>query len=187
MPIQIGAKRESDFTDPIGMLGDCHRRIENFLRVLVVVASEAQGGAMSAEQRSAFASALGYFREGAPKHTADEEESLFPRLRGREDARLPRVLAMMEALEEDHVCAERLHGEVDGLGKAWLEQGRLDEAGAARLTAALEQLDSIYRRHIRTEDTELFPVAAAVLSEDERLAMGGEMRGRRAGRDQNPV
>ena len=33
MPIVIGAKRESDFTDPIGMLGDCHRRIEMFLNV----------------------------------------------------------------------------------------------------------------------------------------------------------
>jgi hypothetical protein len=33
MPIVIGAKRESDFTDPIGMLSDCHRRIEMFLNV----------------------------------------------------------------------------------------------------------------------------------------------------------
>jgi len=38
MPIVIGAKRESDFTDPIGMLSDCHRRIEMFLNVLVRVA-----------------------------------------------------------------------------------------------------------------------------------------------------
>ena len=30
MPIVIGAKRESGFTDPIGMLGDCHRRIDRF-------------------------------------------------------------------------------------------------------------------------------------------------------------
>jgi hypothetical protein len=40
MPIVIGAKRESDFTDPIGMLGDCHRRIDRFLNVLVRVAAE---------------------------------------------------------------------------------------------------------------------------------------------------
>ena len=41
MPIVIGAKRESNFTDPIGMLGDCHRRIEMFLNVLVRVAETA--------------------------------------------------------------------------------------------------------------------------------------------------
>ena len=40
MPIVIGAKRESDFTGPIGMLGDCHRRIDRFLNVLVRVAAE---------------------------------------------------------------------------------------------------------------------------------------------------
>jgi hypothetical protein len=40
MPIVIGAKRESDFTDPTGMLGDCHRRIDRFLNVLVRVAAE---------------------------------------------------------------------------------------------------------------------------------------------------
>lgn len=41
MPIVIGAKRESDFTDPIGMLGDCHRRIERFLNVLLTIATGA--------------------------------------------------------------------------------------------------------------------------------------------------
>ena len=39
MPITIGAKRESDFTDPVGMLGDCHRRIERFLNVQVTLAT----------------------------------------------------------------------------------------------------------------------------------------------------
>ena len=44
MPITIGAKRESDFTDPIGMLGDCHRRIERFLNVQVTLATREKGG-----------------------------------------------------------------------------------------------------------------------------------------------
>ena len=40
MPIVIGEKRESDFTDPIGMLGDCHRRIVRFLHVLTALAAK---------------------------------------------------------------------------------------------------------------------------------------------------
>lgn len=30
MAFQIGAKPDSSFDDPIGMLKDCHRRIESF-------------------------------------------------------------------------------------------------------------------------------------------------------------
>lgn len=37
MPVTIGAKRESDFTDPLGMLSDCHRRVERFLQALIKV------------------------------------------------------------------------------------------------------------------------------------------------------
>ena len=82
MPVLIGAKPESTFEDLIGLLGDCHRRIERFLSILVRVAAEVHGNPLSDEQRTAFQTALKYFREAAPKHTADEEESLFPRLRG---------------------------------------------------------------------------------------------------------
>jgi hypothetical protein len=42
VPIVIGAKRESDFKDPNGMLGDCHRRIERFLNALLTVAVDAK-------------------------------------------------------------------------------------------------------------------------------------------------
>src|SRR5262252_10900664 len=102
MPIVIGAKRESDFTDPIGMLGDCHRRIEMFLNVLVRVAEQARGDALNAEQRGALESALRYFREAAPKHTADEEESLFPRLRNMRNPEVEAALGKLGPLERDH-------------------------------------------------------------------------------------
>ena len=42
MAIQIGAKPDSGFDDPIGMLKDCHRRIESFLGILCVVVDRAQ-------------------------------------------------------------------------------------------------------------------------------------------------
>src|ERR1017187_10966064 len=74
MPIVIGAKRESSFTDPIGLLSDCHRRVERFLAVRVHVATQAPGEPFTGEQRTAWDTALRYFREAAPKHTADEEE-----------------------------------------------------------------------------------------------------------------
>ena len=51
MPIVIGAKPESSFTDPLGMLSDCHRRIEMFLNVLVRLAE--QGTAILSPTNSA--------------------------------------------------------------------------------------------------------------------------------------
>ena len=86
MPVQIGARRDCGFDDPLGMLQDCHRRIEHFLKVLSTVADRARGRALDTDESSALEAALHYFRVGGVRHTADEEESLFPRLRDRSDA-----------------------------------------------------------------------------------------------------
>lgn len=100
MPVQIGAQAHN-FSDPTGLLSDCHRRIEMFLRVLEGVASVIDRP-MTEETPAALESALRYFREAGPKHTADEEESLFPRLR---QMRLPEAETAIERLaplEHDH-------------------------------------------------------------------------------------
>jgi len=81
VPVTIGAAQESNFANPLGLLKDCHRRIERFLGVLVKVATEASEGPLNAERRQAMEAALSYFQRAAPLHTADEEEDLFPELR----------------------------------------------------------------------------------------------------------
>lgn len=179
MPIVIGAKRESDFTDPIGMLGDCHRRIERFLNTLLTVATGAKGGPITNEQRAAFATSLRYFREAAPKHTADEEESLFPRLCRLDRPDLQPLLAKIDSLQQDHECAERSHREVDHLGQLWLANGRLSPQDAERLATVLTQLAELYRRHIAMEDAEVFPFAANALASSDRETIGAEMAARR--------
>ncbi len=178
MPVVIGARPDSGFADPLGLLTDCHRRIERFLGVLVRVAARA-GGPLEVEERSALETALRYFREAAPKHTADEEESLFPRLRARHDGATEPLLARVEALEREHVRAGQIHGEVDRLGQAWLERGALSENEAARLRDLLAELEQIYRGHIAVEDEHVFPAAAQLLASDERRAIGREMAARR--------
>jgi hemerythrin-like domain-containing protein len=179
MPIVIGGKRESDFTDPIGMLGDCHRRIVRFLHVLVALATQQNGGPLSDEQRTLLSTSLRYFREAASKHTADEEESLFPRLRGLDDPDIEAVLARIDSLERDHECADRSHVEVERLGQVWLSNGRLSPADAASFEQLVGQLEMFYRHHIGKEDTEIFPFAARVLPAVDRQAIGNEMAARR--------
>ena len=179
MPVVIGQKPDHDFSQPVGMLGDCHRRVERFLGVLVRLSSGFEGQRLSDENRSALAGALRYFQESAPKHTADEEESLFPRLRAIADAELAGALAEIERLEEDHRRVAPVHDEMDVLGRRWLVEGQLSPAEAARLREVAAYLDSHYREHIRAEDERLFPAAERALSEADRQAIGREMAERR--------
>ena len=61
------------------------------------------------------------------------------------------------------------------MGRRWLTDGRLAPQDASRLSAVLEELVDLYWRHISIEDTELFPLAAGVLSASDRESIGAEM------------
>ena len=181
MPVQIGAKRESNFDDPLGLLSDCHRRIERFLAVLTRLSSELQGAALSEDHRRSLDTALKYFRESARRHTADEEESLFPRLRERG------LTERLESLDADHERAQRIHAEVDRLGELWLSRGRLSTDETRNLSGAVTELGELYRQHIAIEDKEVFPAAAAALTSKEIEAVGAEMVARRGLHFEPPV
>lgn len=177
MPIQIGTKA-SNFSDPTGLMSDCHRRIEMFLNTLRATADFA-GRQLGEDERRALDAALRYFREAAPKHNADEEESLFPRLRSVTAPEVGKVLADVSRLEREHHWAAPLHAEVDRLGQRWLLDGELAGGQAQLFHSAIAQLDSMYRTHIEFEDQVLFPLASRVLSPSQRAEMAQEMAKRR--------
>ena len=177
--IQIGVPLAHDFSNPLGVLSDCHRRVEYFLRLLVTVTEHAHGGPLNAEQRDAFEVALRYFAEAAPKHTADEEESLFPRLRASQHPEAPEAVAIAESLSRDHDSAAAHHAAVDTLGRRWLADGHLAAAPTRELAARLTDLATMYRDHIAVEDSDLFPLARRVLSPAAIAALGSEMAVRR--------
>lgn len=179
MPVQLGTKGQADFTQPIELLMDCHRRIENFLAVLQRVVEQYADRELDDEGRRALTTALDYFRHAAPKHTADEEESLLPRLRAQRCDGLAQVLADAERIERDHIRAAAMHDRVDEIGRLWLEHGELSAQSAARLRTDLHRLGLLYEGHIAFEDERLFPAAAESLGKDELAAMGREMAGRR--------
>ena len=184
MPVQIGRK-ESDFSNPLGLLSDCHRRIERFLEVLIQVAGRSGGASLAQQEREALEKALAYFRNSAPKHTADEEESLFPRLRKSGSAEAE--LACLAKLEDDHQAAARDHELVDALGRKWLAEGTLTAEQVRQLGEALARLSNTYRRHIAIEDDQLFPLAARVLPPDQLAEVGQEMAERRGVRHEAKI
>ncbi len=171
--IQIGAQPDSGFEDPIGMLVDCHRRIERFLHILCAVPARAAGRSLTGEERSAVESALEYFRVGGTRHNADEEESLFPRLIAQPGA------GECEVLESEHAIAARGHEAIESLYRRWIADGALSAPDRERIeqeTAALKQL---YEKHIRLEEQVVFPRARRLLSEAAIQQMGQEFRDRR--------
>ncbi len=176
MPVIIGAKKESSFADPIGLLQDCHRRIERFLSILVKVSGHAS---LDDEHRQALETALRYFRDSSPKHTADEEQSLFPRLRAINRPEVQAALANVDALENDHARAGQIHAELDRRGKSWLVTGSLSPDDTQRFSALVAELSELYRGHIAIEEREVFPLAARALDTVERRTIGEEMALRR--------
>lgn len=173
VPIQIGAKPDSGFDDPLGMLRDCHRRIEQFLAVLCRVAERACGRPLSDEEKAVVGEALIYFRTGGQRHTADEEESLFPRLR---DAH---ALAGIDRLEDDHREAAQLHQDLDRLFAEWAASD-IPRAGLCEaLREKTGRLRGIYTGHIEEEEMVVFARAARVLDETAIQAIGEEFRARR--------
>jgi iron-sulfur cluster repair protein YtfE (RIC family) len=106
MALRIGQLLDRGFSEPLGLLSDCHRRIESFLEELIAVDAERAGGPLTPARRSALEGALRYFAVGTTKHTRDEEERLFPRLRDSTDSRAVKAIALVDRLEHDHEEAD---------------------------------------------------------------------------------
>ncbi len=179
MSLQIGEKPLPTFQDPLALLSDCHRRIERFLRDLITVVEQTGGGRLSPVQRDALETALCYFREAAPRHTQDEEESLFPRMRIAATPGCREALDQLARLESDHQTAAEGHAMVEQLGRQWLNEGHLSTSETGLLGNILNRLRATYDRHIAIEDLEVFPVAGRVLTSSEIEAIGREMARRR--------
>jgi hemerythrin-like domain-containing protein len=179
MPVKLGAKPEHGFDQPLGLMSDCHRRIEYFLGLLEKVLNDAGGKALTDPQRGAVEAALKYFDSAGPRHTQDEEESLFPRLRELDQLAVREALQQVDALEQEHRIADAAHAEVRVWFRRWLDFGSLAESQIASLAQTLEQLRELYRRHIHLEDASLFPLARGVLSREQLQQMGREMAARR--------
>lgn len=178
MPIQIGQPVDHSFDEPLGLLSDCHRRIERFLAVLLALAGQ-PSHSLTREQKLEVESALAYFEDAAPRHTADEERSLFPRLRKSTNPDAARALDTLARLERDHEIAGVHHHAVDELWRRRLALEELPPREMQELRDRLGVLQTIYKEHILVEDAELFPVAARILSKQDLVEVGREMVGRR--------
>ena len=174
MLLKIGAPKLSDFSDPIGVLTGCHRRIEDFLSVLETLTVADKPEPLNPERRKALEQSLNYFRNSAPKHSADEEESLFPRLK--EAGGMKTIIAK---LEKQHTRIHSLQATIEQLGMLWSARGILGPSDWTKLKTDVEELSSIYSEHIQIEEHDVFPKVADLLNAASMASIGKEMSARR--------
>ena len=161
--------------EPITLLTACHTRIRSFTG-LALRLGEASGLAAS-DVVDAAERVRRYFGEALPLHAQDEEESLAPRLRGRDPA-LDRALERMarEHLEHGPLLARlialcvRLEGEPSA-----------HDAVRAELAAVATALSEAMEAHLAAEERDIFPALATALDPPTRARIASEIRARRRG------
>jgi hemerythrin-like domain-containing protein len=177
----IGQPGVPNFADPLGLMSHCHRKIEEYLVGLIASGQILLGGCAS-ERAGAFQvidAAREHFAMRGPKHTEDEEVSLFPRLREYGGHAAEDALAALASLETEHRVAEGVHAEFDELVE-WLP--RDGSAGVKEIylfNELVTELADLYRPHIRVEDEIVFPTAARVIPSHALSIIGQEMKARR--------
>lgn len=161
--------------DVVDLMLACHARIRHFLGVARAVG---RGEAASeADLRDACERTRRYFVEALPRHVADENESVLPRLRGR-SASLDAALAAMYLQHTDHAPV------VDALVRL-LDRVALDPASPespahrASLLRCAETLTADLEHHLAAEETLVFPAMRALLSDAEKAQILAELRARR--------
>jgi hemerythrin-like domain-containing protein len=151
---------------PIDHLIACHDRIEERLKTIEkaagVLASQPE------EARAALEGCFRYFETSGVLHTADEEESIFPRLVSRlktEDR------AYLEELERQHRQADELF--------AALRKVPSNEEELAAYRETVSRFCALYRAHIASENEKLMSAARTALPPEELKEISEEMKRRR--------
>ena len=160
----VAADAKSTLDHPLEHLVACHGRIEERLAILERAAEHLE--TKPEEARQALESVFRYFETSGVNHTADEEESIFPRLAGRltEEER-----AYIAALESQHQQTEDLYQR--------LRRGPLADLSEYR--ALVARFCQLYREHIASENERLIATGKRLLSADDLTSISAEMRHRR--------
>lgn len=168
-----GARAAAD-QDVVDLLLDCHERIRS-MTALARRLAEARG--LPEDQIAEAADRVRrYFGIALALHARDEDESVVPRLRGR-DPELDRELDRMSREHGEHGDpVARLLDACDVLAE---EPGRLAEVAPA-LDRAAKELESHFEGHLEREEKVIFPAVRKYLEAEELARMVEELRARRS-------
>lgn len=159
--------------DAVDLLLECHDRIRSFLALARRVAGA--GPAERDQVPEAAARVHRYFTQALPLHARDEEDSILPRLRGRD----PAVDRELEAMAREHAEHEApLARLVQACEEVARDPGR-HAALAADLGGAARELEAHFAAHLRREEEVIFPAMRRLLDRAEDAEIVRELRARR--------
>jgi len=173
---------EGGFDEPLGLWLACHERVLRFCSLLGRLRLHVGQQGADAEAQQAATSIRRYFNEAAPRHHADEEADLFPRLLHclqERPAVIPpegaaRTRAAIDTLMADHRSSELLWAPLDA-ALAQIERGVALPLDAGQV----EAFERTYRRHIDVEEGVVMPAMKRAFSAADWKAIGGAMAQRR--------
>lgn len=172
MFIEIGGKKEP--TDVVDLLLDCHTRIRSF-STLAARLAEVEG-ASEAEVAEAAAKVRRYFTVALPKHVEDEEESLLPRLMGKD----PEVDRALQQMEDEHGRHEAPLRRLIELCDTLRQNPSSLPSLRGELGEVARWLVEEFEVHLRAEETIVLPAARRLLTAEELQGIHDELRRRRA-------
>ena len=159
------------------MMERSHRRLEERLADLQSAAGAIVRERAGLAELALVDEVIAYLERSAARHEADEEESLFPRLRGDRD-----IAPLLADLTAEHAHHRHLIGQLRALRSTWPPAGPAAADGAT-LAIAITELSRAYRSHITREEEELLPAARGRLTPAEIASITAEMHRRRGGPD----
>src|SRR5262245_29316221 len=98
--------KNTEESDPFARLEQTHRRLEERLEQLVRAADDLAQGIGPSAALADIEDVAGFLGRGALRHVEDEEQTLFPHLRG-----LAELTGTLAALEEEHRTHRALEDE----------------------------------------------------------------------------
>lgn len=170
----IGIGKKAAAKDPVGRLRECHEKLRKFSATAVRLAG-AEGASVD-DVREAASGVVKYFTQALPRHTADEDESLLPRLMGLD----PDVDEELIEMEREHREHEGAIGELITLCRALADAP--DRLGTLRtdLQRVAAKVDAELGVHLAREESVIFPAVERLLGDSAREEIGEEMTARRS-------
>lgn len=169
-----GTEVRATLDRPLDHLVACHRRIEERLDGLERAARHLED--RHEETLDVIGNCFRFLTSNGAWHTADEEESVFPRLVGRMTDEESRFL---RDLEGEHRDVEKLLEELETLHPLLAACGEDQSETVRRFRRGVATLCAAYRTHIAKEDGRLIPIAKRILREADLTGLSREMRARR--------
>jgi hemerythrin-like domain-containing protein len=170
-----GAHEGQAAKDVVDLLLECHDRIRSMTALALRLA--AAEDLPDAEISEAADRVRRYFGVALPLHARDEDESVVPRLRGKD----PDVDSELDAMSREHgEHGDPLARVVAAADELAREPSRLASV-RGELRDAARELERHFDAHLAREERVVFPAIRKYLPAQELAAMAEELRARRTG------